>query len=112
MSGQPEIPKLPTEFVAGDQRPDLAMVLQGTDLTDHTVELRIARPDGTTLVKAATPVTYATKQSSFKFTWDASDLQAGCDQQCEVKITTPPGDGSKPLTSRRFLIDVRAPVGS
>ena len=105
MSGPEAIPKLPTEFVAGDQRPDLAMVLQGTDLTGHTVVLRIRRPDGSILEKTATEVAYATKQSSFKFTWDAGDLQAGCDQPCEVKFTD---GGGKPLTSRKFLIDVRA----
>lgn len=107
MSDLSTIPKLPTEFVAGDQRPDLCMVLQGTNLTNHTVELRIRRPDESVLVKAAIEVSYEDKQSSFKFVWDADDLQAGCDQPCEVKFTD---SGGKPLTSRKFLIDVRAPV--
>lgn len=100
-------PKIPVEFTEGDQRPDLIMTLKGTDLTGYTVKLRIQRPDDTILEKDAISVDYQAAFSKFKFVWDAGDLLGGCDQVCEVQFTD---TGGKPLTSRRFLIDVRGPL--
>jgi hypothetical protein len=103
-----DLQKLATEFVEGDQRPDLVMTLKGTDLTGYTVILRIRRPaPAAVLEKPAIEIDYQAAFSKFKFVWDAGDLVGGCDQLCEVQFTDTLG---KALTSRRFLIDVQPAI--
>lgn len=101
-----DIPKLPVCFVENDERPDLVATLSGVDLSLFTVTLHVKRPSpAAVLVKPAIGIDFTI--GHFKFEWATGDLVAGFNQECEIQFI----DGaSKPLTSRKFLIDVRKEI--
>ena len=93
---------LKTTFTEGDQLPEIVGVYKGVDLTGYTVTLHIARPDPAgVLVKIATLIDPTL--GKLKFTWSVGDLVKGSQQLCEIQFTNTMG---KPLTSKKFMIDV------
>jgi hypothetical protein len=84
----------------GDTLPEIGFVLpSGQAVADFTITLRVERPDGSVLTKTAIDL----GGSQGKFTWDATDLQAGVNQRCQIRRV----DGSSDeLTSPTFLICV------
>jgi len=99
------LPKFPVCFVENDEKPALVATLVGQDLTGYTITLHVLRPDGTVLIKSATPIDLV--QGHFQFVWIAGDLQAGFNQEVEIQFVDL---SSKPLTSGLFLIDVRKEI--
>jgi hypothetical protein len=96
---------LKTTFTAGDQLPEIVGQLKGINLTGYTITLHVQRPaPSTVLIKTATVLDAAL--GKFKFTWGSGDLVEGSNQLCEIQFVT----GGKPLTSKKFLIDVVAQI--
>ncbi len=99
-------PGFQTRWREGDNLPEIGFVLPDGELVaDYTLELRVARPDGTILVKPAIDQ----GGSAGKFTWDDDDLQAGEGQRCEIHRIDGSGDE---FTSPAFLISVDPRVGA
>ena len=96
-----------TRWREGDTLPEIGFVLpNGQAVADFTtLELRLARPDGTILTKPAVDL----GGSNGKFTWATTDLQAGDNQRAEIHRIDGAGDE---LTSPAFLISVDPRVGS
>jgi hypothetical protein len=97
-------PKFPRAFTYGDLRPDLAGEFP-YDITGHTIEMDIRRPDGTLLTKTAALV--APTLGTFKFVWVADDLQVGLNQLCLIRDLDA---DDAPLSTEKFFIDVVAGV--
>lgn len=95
------------KYTEGDLRPDLVGTLP-YDLTGHTIELRIRRPDETLLTKTA-EITDAydadTGLGTFVFEWEAGDLQVGLNQICRVVDLDA---DARAASWPEFLIDVKA----
>ena len=89
------------EFVEGDTLPELVGTYKGQDLSGYTITMHIARCDGTTLIKTATPIDLT--QGQFKFTWSATDHIAGKGQKAEIQFVTP---GAEPLPVQGITINV------
>lgn len=105
-----DIPKFPFCFVANDEYPEMVCKLKdndGTpeDLTGYTMTLHMRRRDGSVLIKTATALDLA--MGIFKFSWGPGDLVAGNNQRTEIQLLDAMG---KPLTSKLFLVDVRAEI--
>lgn len=100
MSGLP-IQKLPHEYTEGDELPELTGTLANTDITNHTVVLRMDRP-GTSNLELAGIITDG-PTGAFKFAFGPTDLVAGLEQPTTVEFLDSSG---KPQTTKRFLIDV------
>lgn len=99
------LPRFPVIFTAGDLRPDLVGTLP-YDLTGHTIELDIKRPDGTVLTKTAEivdPFDDDDDVGTFRFVWEADDLQVGGNQVCQLRDID---SSARPLSSPKFMIDV------
>jgi len=97
-------PRFPHVFSEGDQLPELLGVLKGVDLSNHTVTLRLDRPDPSGLLVKIGQMVDAS-QGMFKFVWDATDLVAGIAQEAAITFTDA---SNRPLTSpQRFVIDVQ-----
>jgi hypothetical protein len=85
-----------SDFVEGDQLPELLCEFQDVDITGYEFELHIAyRPDA--LVKAGEIVD--AEAGTFKFTWDDGDLVAGRDL-AEIQVTLP---SSKPISFQFWM---------
>lgn len=98
--------KVKTTWREGDTLPEIGFVLPSDELVaDFTIELRVARPDGTVLVKPAIDL----GGSSGKFDWDPADLQAGDNQRCEIHRVDA---ALNEVTSPAFLICVEPRVGA
>lgn len=98
-------PKFLHKYTDGDLRPDLVGTLP-YDLTGHTIELLIKRPDGSLLTKTA-EITEAfdeeTNLGTFVFEWEAGDLQVGANQICQVRDLDA---DSRAASWPKFLLDV------
>jgi len=99
-------PRFPFCWVEGDQLPEMVMTFQDQDLTGFAITMHLRRKDGSVLVKTATPIDLV--QGHFKISWAPGDLVEGVNQEAEFQFVNPAG---QPLTSRVFLIDVRAQIG-
>lgn len=83
----------------------MVVTLLDQDLSTFTVTFHLRRNDGTVLVKSAIAIDLA--QGKFKIEWVIGDLVAGFNQEAEFQFV----DGaSKPLTSPKFLMDIRPAV--
>ena len=98
-------PTYPVTFTENDELPEIPMTLKCTDLTGFTVTLHIARPDGSVLIKTATPVDLV--QGAVKFVFVAGDLQAGFGQLAEIQYVNA---SAKAQTSPKFLINVEKEI--
>lgn len=98
-------PKLPYCWVEGDQLPNMVCTFLDQDLSAFTVTFHMRRNDGSVLIKSATAIDLS--QGKFRIEWDSSDLVAGFNQESEFQFVN---GSSKPLTSPKFLIDVRAAI--
>ena len=102
---------LPHVWTEGDTLPEIGFVLPaGQAVADFTVTLRLERPDGTTITKAAVDL----GGSRGKFTWAGTspgpaDFIPGRNQRAQIDRV----DGSGNLwSSDIMLINVRSRVGS
>lgn len=100
---QPPPPKFNFCWVEGDTLPPIVADQDDLgDMTGFTITLHLQRPDGTTLIIAATPIDLT--QGQYQFDWSVGDLQAGYDQLAEIQTIDL---AANPLTSELFTIDVR-----
>lgn len=98
-----ETPKFPYCWVEGDRLPHLEVTYLDQDLTPFaSVRLHLFRKDKSVIVKDAVAIDFT--QGHFRFEWDAADLIKGFNQEAELEFIDAAG---LPLTSRKFLIDVR-----
>ena len=98
----------PYLYTAGDESPDMLGSLPGVDLSTYEIELFLERPDDTVLLKSTTNGgiifdLYSGGTSTFHIVWAATDLQAKCGQEVQVRISTA---GGKSQTYPVFLLDV------
>ena len=101
-------PTVSIVWTEGDTDPDFTGRRKGLDLTGMTVNLRMTRPSGGNLVKAATILdTDPQANPQWQFEFAASDLVAGLQQLCQIEIT----DGASFVTtSPDFYVDVKAKI--
>lgn len=96
-----DLPVFSYTFTEGDQLPEIAGVLDDTDITGFTITLHLRKPDGTIAVIPA--IILVAASGTFKFAWGATDLKAGLGQECEVQFINA---SSLALTSPKFIINV------
>lgn len=94
---------IPDPWVEGDTAPALGTFTlpDGELVADHTIELHVARPDGTELIKTAADL----GGSQFQFTWVAGDLIAGLGQLARLYVT-PTATGDRESVPPGLLLDV------
>lgn len=100
-----QTPKFPHVYTEGDTLPPIPAVRRGINLTGFTITLRMARNNGTSLVKTPLLIVDAL-QGEFLIEWVAADLVPGLDQGVDIEFVDPGGI----QTSRRFFIDVKEKI--
>ena len=79
------------QYVVGDTLPSLEGILEEVSGVGYTVSLLVERANGSNLEKTAAVTTGASGGASFVVSWAASDLVAGDDQRCLLKVTDASG---------------------
>lgn len=103
MAAESQLQRLPVDFTASDQLPEISGSIAKFDGTGYTLELRVDRPDHSVLAIAGVWVSVSAAGSTFRFPWATTDLVEGMGQLCVVRMFNADG---LPQTLARFLVDV------
>ncbi len=99
MSAEDELPTFPHVYTEGDRIPEL-LFAHDLDLTGHTVDFLVERPDGTGFTRVGSFPTPNTVKAGLLET----DWIAGC-SQLTVRFTAP---GGEPQHTGPILVNVQA----